>query len=42
MVHQGPPNNVVKAPSRAVPVVGKAAKICFGPVGKGFDLSRLV
>jgi hypothetical protein len=40
-VHQDPPNDVIEAPGREVPVVGRATKIRFGTVGSGFDLARL-
>jgi hypothetical protein len=40
-VHQDPPNDVIEAPSREVPVVGRVTKIRFGTVGSGFDLARL-
>ena len=41
LVHQDSPDDVVKMPSHEVPVVGRAFKIRFGPVGAGFDLTRL-
>jgi hypothetical protein len=40
LVPQDPPNDVIEAPSREVPMVGRAAKIRFGTLGTGFDLAR--
>jgi hypothetical protein len=38
-VHQDPPNDAIKVPSREE--AGRTATIRFGPVGTGFDLARL-
>jgi hypothetical protein len=40
-VLQDQPNDVITAPSREVPMVGRASTIRFGPVGTGFDRARL-